>query len=294
MPRRNNKNKNLSTPRGFSDFIVDGKPTDLCWKYISNLAKAVVLKYFYKYTEYFDKDDLISLATVDAVSFAIKISNLNSGDDIKNIRNVFFTRIRNTLSNFVFRSNRLVSTEDDVLDYQAVYPKSHDIKSDLIDIHDLMIDSLDSFRTISLRTWKLFKSESAKQKYFINDSNNDLKDWEAYSEVKHMRSPCDLISIYDNYTDDQIEELASKLDDMSGQNYFNTLYQLLGDKFLAFLDVFQEDKINIPSTSFVKHILTDMSICNDYSNGLSVDDLVAKYNKSPAVINKIVESREVL
>jgi Mor family transcriptional regulator len=157
-----------------------------------------------------------------------------------------------------------------------------------------MIDSLDSFRTISLRTWNLFKSESAKQKYFINDKNDDLKDWEAYSEVKNMRSPCDLISCYDKYTDDQIEELADKLDDISGQNYFNTLYQLLGDKFLAFLDVFQEDKISIPSTAFVKHLLTDMSICSDYSSGLSVDDLATKYNKSSAVIDKIVAAKEVL
>lgn len=278
----------------FSDFIVDSKPTEICWKYISNLAKAVVLKYFYKYTEYFDKDDLISLATVDAVSFAVKISKLNTGDDIKNIRNVFFTRIRNTLSNFIFRSNRLVSTEDEVLDYQAVYPKAYSIKSDLIDIHDLMIDSIDSFRTISLKTWKLYKSESTTHKYFINNSNDDLKDWEAYSEVRNMRSPCDLISVYDKYTDDQIEELADKLDSISGQNYFNTLYQLLGDKFLAFLDVFQEDKFSIPTTSFVKNLLTDMSICNDYSSGLSIDDLSSKYNKAPSVISKIIAAKEVL
>ena len=58
MPRSSKNNSNTTCK--FSDFIEDGKPTETCWKYISNLAKAVVLKYFYKYTEYFDKDDLIS------------------------------------------------------------------------------------------------------------------------------------------------------------------------------------------------------------------------------------------
>ena len=56
-----------------------------------------------------------------------------------------------------------------------------------------------------------------------------------------MKTPCDLISIYDDYTEDQVENLAKCLDASLGQNYFDTLYQLLGDKFLPFLDVFQED-----------------------------------------------------
>ena len=278
-----------------SEFVVDGKPTQFCWDYISTLAKVVVSKYFNKYTEYFDREDLASLATADAVTFAIKVSSLNTDDDIKNIRNVLFTRIRNTLSNFIFRSNKLVNTEDGVLDKHIVYPKSIDSStSDLIDLHDLIIDSIDSFRNVSLNTWKLFKTNGSKRKYFISDNNNDLSDWEAYSEVRNMRIPCDLISIYDNYTDDQIESLADKLDSITGQNYFNTLYQLLGDKFLAFLDVFQEDKFNIPSTTLVKHLLTDMSICEDHNNGLSDEDIASKYNKSVASIQKIINSREVI
>lgn len=277
-----------------SEFITDGKPNQTCWDYISTLSKVVVSKYFSKYTEYFDRDDLISLATSDAVAFTIKLYSLNKDSDIKNVRNVLFTRIRNTLSNFIFRSNKLVNTEDNVLDKQTVYPKSFEMKSDLIDMHDLTIDSINSFRNVSLRTWKLFKTNGSKQKYFINDKTNDLEDWEAYSEVRNMKTPCDLISVYDNYTDDQIESLAEKLDSVTGQNYFNTLYQLLGDKFLAFLDVFQEDKFNIPSTVFVRHLLTDMSICEDYNNGVSVEDLSKKYNKSLASVQKIVDSREVI
>ena len=109
-----------------------------------------------------------------------------------------------------------------------------------------------------------------------------------------MRSTCDLISIYDEYTDDQIEMLADKLDSATGQNYFNTLYQLLGDKFLAFLDVFQEDKFTIPSTVLVKHILTDMSICEDHDNGMSAEDIAAKYNKSLTSVQKIIKSKEVI
>jgi hypothetical protein len=278
----------------FSDFVVDGKPTFECWQYLSNLSNAVVFKYYYKYLNYFEHDDLVSLATLDAVAFAVKIFNLNSGDAIKNIRNVFFTRIRNTLSNFVFRSNKLVSTEDDILDHCIVYPKSNEIKSDLIKMDDLLIDSIDNFRTVSLKTWNLYKLNNAKQHYAINSSNDDISDWNAYSEVRNMKTPCDLLSIYDKYTDDQIEQLANKLDTITGQNYFNTLYQLLGDKFLAFLDVFQEDKFNIPSTAFVKHLLTDMAICDDFSDGLSVDDLSDKYNKSSSCIQKIINAKEVI
>lgn len=291
MPKRS---KNAFHAIKFSDLVVDGKPTEQCWDYCSTLSKAVVSKCFNKYVEYFDKDDLASLATADAVAFSLKVASFHKGDNIKNIRNVLFTRMRNTLSNFIFRSNKLVNTEDDVLDKQIVYPKSFEIKSDLISMYDLSINSIDDFRSVVLNTWKLFKSNGARVKYFISESEDDLKDWEAYSEVRNMKTPCDLISSYDNYSDDQIEALADKLDSITGQNYFNTLYQLLGDKFLAFLDVFQEDKFNIPSTMLVKHLLTDMSICNDYDNGMSVEDISSKYNKSLSSVNKIIASREVI
>ena len=287
-------NSNIDQNPKLSEFVVNGEPTDLCWKYISTLSKVVVSKYFSKYLEHFDKDDLTSLAISDAVGFIKKVSTQRKDEDIKNIRNVLFTRIRNTLSNFVFRSNRLVSTEDEILDRQVVYPKSNELKSDLIDLHDLSIDSMDAFRTVSLRTWNLFKKNGAKQRYTINSETDDLKDWEAYSEVRNMKSPCSLISEFDNYTEDQVEALADRLDNVTGQNYFNTLYQLLGDKFLAFLDVFQEDKFTIPSTVLVKHLLTDMSICNDYADGLSIEDLASKYNKSVTSVQKIVNSREVI
>jgi hypothetical protein len=277
-----------------SEFIIDGKPTLLCWNYISTLSKVVISKYFAKYLEHFDREDLSQLATTDAVAFTIKVASLQSDSDIRNIRNVLFTRIRNTLSNFIFRSNKLVSTDDDILDKQIVYPKSYDFKSDIIDINDLLIDSINSFRSVSLRTWLLYKANGTKCNYFINDSNNSLDDWKTYSEVRNMKVPCDLISYYETYSDEQIESLADKLDSITGQNYFNTLYQLLGDKFLAFLDVFQEDKFNIPSTVLVKHVLSDISICNDFNNGLSVCELSTKYNKSQTSIQHIVDSKEVI
>lgn len=277
-----------------SELVVNEKPTELCWNYCSTLSKIVVTKCFSKYVEHFDKDDLSALATADAVAFSLKVAARRTDSDIKNIRNVLFTRMRNTLSNFIFRSNKLVNTEDEVLDKQIVYPKSFELKSDLISMYDLSIDSIDSFRSVVLNTWKLFKSNGSRRKYFISESNDDLKDWEAYSEVRNMKTPCDLISSYDNYSDDQIEALADKLDDTTGQNYFNTLYQLLGDKFLAFLDVFQEDKFTIPSTTLVKHILTDMSICDDYDNGMSAEDISTKYNKSLSSVNKVIASREVI
>lgn len=287
-------NSTINQNPKLSEFVIDGEATEICWKYISTLSKVVVSKYFAKYLEYFDKDDLVSLAISDAVEFIKKVASSRKDEDIKNMRNVLFTRIRNTLSNFVFRSNRLVSTADEILDRHIVNPKFDDVNSDLIDLHDLSIDSLESFREVSLRAWQLFNKNGAKQKYTVTNDTDYIEDWEAYSEVRNMKSPCALISEFNNYTEDQIESLADKLDSVTGQNYFSTLYQLLGDKFLAFLDVFQEDKFNIPSTSLVKHILTDMSIFEDHSNGLSVSDLSNKYHKSESSIQKILASKEVI
>lgn len=290
--RKSNSNNSASIPR-ISDFLTDGIPNQKCWEYISTLANVVITKYFYKYLEHFNKEDLCSLATTDCVAFFKKVAASNSDAETNNLRNILFTRIRNSVSNFVFRSNRLVSTEDEVLDRCVVYPKSFEIKSDLIDMHDLTIESIDSFRDISLRTWNLFKSNGSRS----NSKDgllDDVKDWEAYSEVKNMKTPCDLISIYDYYTEDQIENLAKCLDASLGQNYFSTLYQLLGDKFLPFLDVFQEDKFNIPSTSYIKNLLIDLSILEDHDDGLSIEDLSNKYDKTPVVIDRILKSKDVL
>ena len=287
------KKKTYTNP-SFNDFFTDGKLNELCWNYISTLSDVVVSKYFSKYLVYFDREDLVSLAISDCSTFINKVRELNHSDEIKNLRNVLFTRIRNTLSNFVFRSNKLVRTEDDVLDKFCVYPKSFEIKSDLVNLYDLNIDSIDAFRTVTNKAWKIFLTDSAKQKYFINNNNNDLKDWKTYSEIRNMKTPCDLIDSFDKYTDDQIETLADKLDSVTGQNYFSTLYQLLGNKFLAFLDVFQEDKFNIPSTMLVKHLLTDMSICEDFDNGMSTEDISNKYNKSLTTINKVIAARKAI
>ena len=109
-----------------------------------------------------------------------------------------------------------------------------------------------------------------------------------------MKRPCDLINAYNNYSDEQIEMLADKLDSSTGQNQFSTLYQLLGDKFLAFMDVFQEDKFIIPSTVLVKHLLTNISIYKDYQDGMSIEELNNKYNRSQESLKKIIASQEAI
>jgi hypothetical protein len=278
----------------FEEFVTDNKPNQLCWNYISKLSNVVVVKYFGKYLTHFDKNDLVSLAITDALAFANKVIATNTGKEIQNVRNVFFTRIRNTVSNFVFRSNRLIDTEDDVLDKQVVYPKVFEIKSDLIDQEDLAIDSINSFREVSLKTWNLYKTNSAFYKYTINKSTDDINEWKSYSEIKNMKIPCDLLPLYENYTEDQIEELANKLDEVYGQNYFNTLYQLLGDKFLAFLDVFQEDKFTIPSTNLVKNLLVNLEMIEDHKDGLTVHDLCNKYDRTEVSVKRVLESEGII
>lgn len=277
-----------------SELVVNGEPTITCWKYSTFLSKVVISKCFSKYLDHFDIEDLSNLSICDAVDFSVKLASNQTDDDIKNLRNVLFTRMRNTLSNFIFRSNKLVDTEDEILDQTIVYPNSSLSKIETVSLEDLEINSIDSCRLISLRTWRLFQTNGVHQNYSISNYSDDIEDWETYSEVKNMKTPCDLINIYDLYTDDQIEKLASKLDEQTGNNCFNVLYQLLGDKFLPFLDVFQEDKIKIPSTTFIKHLLTDIEICEEHSSGSSIEELADKYNKSESVVNKILNARELI
>ena len=81
----------------------------------------------------------------------------------------------------------------------------------------------------------------------------------------------------------------------TASSYSEALQMLANYTFdLAFLDVFQEDKFNIPSTSLVKKILTDMSIFEDFDKGLTVETLSNKYNKSQKVIQRVIDSREVI
>lgn len=294
MSRKARKKSTTHTIPKLSEFVIDGKPTEFCWNYCTTLAEVVVVKYFNKYLEFFSKEDLIQMAISDVISFAIKLASLQNDSDIKNLRNVLFTRIRNTLSNFIFRSNKCVSTDDTILDTYVVYPKSTDIKHDLIDLQDLMINDLNSFRETSLHTWDYFKKNGATTKYTFNESSNTLDDWKTYSEIRNMKTPCALIPYYNEHTEEQVETLANKLDAVTGQNHFNTLYQLLGDKFLAFLDVFQEDNLKIPSTSLVKQLLTDIAILRDSSEGISPESLALKYNKDVSVIKNILLLQDLI
>ena len=53
------KKRNTQPIPKLSQFVADGKPTEFCWEYITTLAKVVASKYFAKYFEYFDNDDLV-------------------------------------------------------------------------------------------------------------------------------------------------------------------------------------------------------------------------------------------
>ena len=43
------KKRNTQPIPKLSQFVVDGKPTEFCWEYITTLAKVVASKYFAKY-----------------------------------------------------------------------------------------------------------------------------------------------------------------------------------------------------------------------------------------------------
>lgn len=259
MPRSSTKPK-CST---LSDFIVNSKLTENGWVYIYDLSQVVVLKYFHKYFNSFDKDDLIQLGVSDCASFLIKLEN--SELEIRNIRNILFTRIRNTVSNYIFRSSKMISTEDTLMDLNIVTPFENEDSEDLCyNTENLIFNNVDELRSTTLNSWKI------------------------YLEFHSMKKPCDLISINNTYDESDIETLASVLDSTSDSNYFTTLHGLLGDLFLVFLDIFQEDRFKIPSTILVKKKLEYIKIYKD-SKHMSVADLASKYSKSETSILKILE-----
>ena len=293
----NRKKKPSSSECTLEDLIVNGNPTEFCWSFVTKLSNAIVSKYFSKYATFFSREELTQLAICDSVEFAKKLYSLDVGGSIGNLRNVFFTRIRNTLSNFVFRSNRLVPTEDITIELnkKSEKPTATIIqaihKDDFLSVLGNLAESLDSVRSITAKTWLYFLESNPVSKYTINYTNNLLDDWISYSEVINMKAPCDLINAYDTYSEDQVEVLSEKLDTLAGDNYFNTLYQLLGDKFLAFLDIFQETVFKVPPSTQVKKMLKNIAINDDYNDGVSIEDLANKNNLSPEAVNKIIAFR---
>lgn len=101
-----------------------------------------------------------------------------------------------------------------------------------------------------------------------------------------LREPGKLI-LYGNMSVKEQEQLSDLLDNLSGTNTFKVLQQLIGDKFLCFLDCFQSDTINVPSLSKIIKRIEYIKIYNDYKF-YSIDYIAKKYHKKTSVVKNII------
>lgn len=127
-------------------FVKDSSITEYGWKYISNLAKTISYRYYRTY----DMEDLVSLAITDLADFLIL---LEKGNNIpRNIRNVLFTRGRNTMSNYLYHRRKTVPTEDEVLDTNAS-------KEYIVNTPEYTYTTLEEAHLLSLKLWRLYRGE---------------------------------------------------------------------------------------------------------------------------------------
>lgn len=101
-----------------------------------------------------------------------------------------------------------------------------------------------------------------------------------------LREPGKLI-LYGSMSVKEQEQLSDLLDNLSGTNTFKVLQKLIGDKFLCFLDCFQDDTINVPSINKIIKRIEYLKIYNDYKF-YNLDHIAKKYHKKPSVINSII------
>ena len=128
-------------------FVVDSKITNYGWKYIQSLAKTIVFRYYRTY----DTEDLISLAITDLAEFLLI---LESGNDVpRSIRNVLFTRGRNTVSNYLYHRRKSVPTEDELLDSQVS-------EEYLFDDLFYEFNTLEEAHLLSLELWRYFTTST--------------------------------------------------------------------------------------------------------------------------------------
>lgn len=133
--------------------LVIRKPTgayevsDYGWKYIRDLSKTVVYRYF----KYGDIEDLISMATLDLAWFILNV--LIDSDNIpRSLRNVLFTRARNCCTNSINHNSKAEPTADDTLAKNQSAYNTDDYDTNL----DYRFTTRAEAHLLSLKIWNLY------------------------------------------------------------------------------------------------------------------------------------------
>lgn len=136
-------------------FVNDSKITKKGWDYICNLAKTVAYRYYKTY----DTEDLISLAITDLADFLILLEK--GKEKPRSLRNVLFTRARNTMSNYLYHHRKAVPTEDDILDTHL--SKEYNSKHCIYEF-----STLEEAHLLSLKLWRIYMGS---KEFFCSSSN---------------------------------------------------------------------------------------------------------------------------
>lgn len=145
--------RHTSNPDTLDSYIKDSTITEYGWSFIRSLSKTVAHRYYRTY----DTEDLISLAITDLADFLILIEKGNNVP--RSIRNVLFTRARNSMSNYLYHRRKAVSTEDEELDTQT----SRDFIVEDVPIK-YEFSTLEEAHLLSLRLWRLYEGEKDTSK----------------------------------------------------------------------------------------------------------------------------------
>lgn len=123
--------------------------TEFGWLYLQMLAYSVSGKHY----RYEDQSSLNTLAVSDCASWLDTKVRLFKGR-IANLRAVLYTRMRNTMSNSLYKDNKYIPTEDTTLD-RNFSPTSIVLECDEVDpfILDYSFKDVKEARLLSLKLW---------------------------------------------------------------------------------------------------------------------------------------------
>ena len=124
--------------------------SDYGWKYIRGLSKTVVYRYF----NYREIEDLVSMATLDLAWFILNVL-IGSDDYPRSIRNVLFTRARNCCTNSINHDRRSEPTDDETLFNRKGKQEADDYEIPI----EYKFNTRAEAHILSLKIWDIYNSK---------------------------------------------------------------------------------------------------------------------------------------
>lgn len=131
-------------------FLADKGLTEFGWLYLQMLAYSVSGKYYRNE----DQNSLNTLAVSDCAAWLDGKVRFFTGK-ISNLRAILYTRIRNTMSNNLYKDNRFLPTEDTVLDLNAYNDKSIQIQGVSDEVLDYVFNNKEEAHAMTLKIFDL-------------------------------------------------------------------------------------------------------------------------------------------